>query len=254
MLENSYETKEQVATWHKNRGPAHSHLEKPAMKQLMPKNLHGKKVLAAGCGLGDECHFLRERGAKVIGIDISEEMIRRAKELNPNFKDDFSVNNIEDLSDFNTGEFDFIYSSLVIHYCEHFKKPLGEFYRVLNDIGQVVISTHHPLYWGAESLDNDQEKIQLMGYQYDKLTKERKLYGNYLEERKIHGMFQGEFSVQFYHKTIGRMTDEFIQSGFRLVKIVEPKPIQSAKHEHPKFYETAFRYPLFILFHLAKVV
>ena len=50
------------------------------------------------------------------------------------------------------------------------------------------------------------------------------------------------------------MVNEFIQSGFRLIKIVEPKPIPSAQYDYPEFYETASRSPLFILFHLAKVV
>ncbi len=41
--------------------------------------LKGKKVLDAGCGGGRDVEYFKEEGLSVLGIDISEEMIKEAK-------------------------------------------------------------------------------------------------------------------------------------------------------------------------------
>ncbi|MBU1974807.1 MAG: methyltransferase domain-containing protein, partial [Nanoarchaeota archaeon] len=42
--------------------------------------LKGKKVLDAGCGAGRDSKYLSEKGLDVIGIDLSKNMIKAAKE------------------------------------------------------------------------------------------------------------------------------------------------------------------------------
>jgi SAM-dependent methyltransferase len=50
------------------------------------------KVCDMGCGPGEVAHYLKERGADVMGIDLSEAMIREAKGLNPDI--DFRVDDM----------------------------------------------------------------------------------------------------------------------------------------------------------------
>ena len=57
-------------SWVKKKVWGHEYLEKPAMYSLLPK-LKNKKVLCIGCGVGEECEYLRKKGADVIGIDLS---------------------------------------------------------------------------------------------------------------------------------------------------------------------------------------
>ena len=45
----------------------------------MINNSREKKILDAGCGTGKECELLAKRGAKVVGIDVSEFMIKLAE-------------------------------------------------------------------------------------------------------------------------------------------------------------------------------
>ena len=47
-------------------------------------NLAGKTVLEGMCGSGQATAFLHERGARVIGLDISEKLIKSFKIKNPN--------------------------------------------------------------------------------------------------------------------------------------------------------------------------
>ncbi|SFO23944.1 Methyltransferase domain-containing protein [Paenimyroides ummariense] len=49
------------------------------LKEMLP-NFDGKKVLDLGCGYGWHCRYAIENGAiSVIGIDISEKMLEKAK-------------------------------------------------------------------------------------------------------------------------------------------------------------------------------
>src|SRR5437763_10083141 len=40
-------------------------------------------VCELGCGPGQVAHYLKERGVEMCGVDLSEQMVARARELNP---------------------------------------------------------------------------------------------------------------------------------------------------------------------------
>ncbi len=104
-----------------------NHLAANSLKQFqefLPKN---SKILDVGCGGGQDSKFLAELGCNVLGIDISNEMIKLAQKLAPKAK---FVNT--DLSEFNSKEkFDGIWCCRVFHHVsfqeqENFLKKLGE--------------------------------------------------------------------------------------------------------------------------------
>lgn len=53
------------------------------MLGALPENLEGMRILDAGCGTGTMCQELAQRGADVVGVDISPELIRIAKQRLP---------------------------------------------------------------------------------------------------------------------------------------------------------------------------
>lgn len=69
-------------------------VEIPAVKKITQK-IKGKKVLDIGCGIGTHSKIFAMKGAKVYGIDISEEMIKIAKSRSPNC--DFRVADMKEL-------------------------------------------------------------------------------------------------------------------------------------------------------------
>ena len=82
--------------------------------------LKGKSVLCVGSGTGEECEHIASSDAKrVIGIDISEGLIRCAKKSYPHLE--FHAMDMEKL-DFPAGCFDFVYSSLAMHYLRNGSK------------------------------------------------------------------------------------------------------------------------------------
>ena len=86
-----------------------------AIIEKLPKDLRGTRILDAGCGTGVLSRMLDEKGAEVVGVDISEKLIEVAKNRS-------SLNkNIEyfagDMKEQSFGNFDYIIAmDSLIHY------------------------------------------------------------------------------------------------------------------------------------------
>lgn len=228
---------------------AHEYLEKPAMYGKLP-NLKGKNVLCVGCGTGEECEHLASLEAKqVVGIDLSEGLIKHAKQSYP--KLDFQVMDMEDL-DFGSEDFDFVYSSLVLHYVDSWKKTLESVKRVLKPGGTFLFSTHHPATWGAERTRADGVRTSLLGYKKFKATNTCEIAGDYLNPRRIDDVWFGEFEVSYIHRSMQDMMEDILGSGFKLVDYREPKASDECKEVDPLFWEIHQKIPTFVIFELQK--
>ena len=84
----------------------------------LPDNLSGKRVLDAGCGPGQLSIELAQRGAQVLGIDISSNLIEIAKKRLPEkFKKNLKFETSDMVKD--NGKFDYIIlMDSLIHYPE----------------------------------------------------------------------------------------------------------------------------------------
>ena len=127
------------------KNKAHEYLEKPAMYGKLP-DLTDLSVLCIGCGTGEECEHLKSLAAKrVVGIDISEGLIEYAKKSYSDLE--FHVMDMEKL-DFPLESFDFVYSSLVMHYVDSWDKTLNSISKILKTDGRFLFSTRKELqYW-----------------------------------------------------------------------------------------------------------
>ena len=97
-----------------------------------------KKILDAGCGIGFFSRYFEKRGAKVIGIDFSKNMINVAIENASN--SNLIVGSLTKLP-FDNEVFDFIYtSSVFIHIVsdKEWKKALSELNRCLKTRGKII--------------------------------------------------------------------------------------------------------------------
>jgi SAM-dependent methyltransferase len=108
------------------------------------------KALDFGCGVGRLTRALSAQFEECVGVDISKEMVERARELNadrPNTT--FVVNVAPDLSRFEDASFGFVYSSKVLQHMPSGKlasEYVAEFVRVTKPGGLVVFQlwTHIP--------------------------------------------------------------------------------------------------------------
>jgi 2-polyprenyl-3-methyl-5-hydroxy-6-metoxy-1,4-benzoquinol methylase len=109
-----------------------------------------ERALDFGCGVGRLTRALAGRFREVVGIDISEEMIRLARELGPPENCSFELNTSSDLTQFDSESFDFVYTALVLQHLPNrdlVRGYVGEFLRVLRPGGLAVFQalSHLPL-------------------------------------------------------------------------------------------------------------
>ena len=131
-------------------------------------------VLEIGCGPGHIIKMIADRGAVAVGVDLSPEMIRVAKQLHSNIQ--FEVANAESLP-FADDSFDAVLINFTIH---HFARPIncfieilrilkphgrfvfagpieqfgfGAFIQGLNDYHTLEVLAHGPIYIGATQED-----------------------------------------------------------------------------------------------------
>jgi SAM-dependent methyltransferase len=100
------------------------------------------RALDFGCGVGRLTRALGSRFETAVGVDISEAMVEQARRLNEAFPAcEFRVNTTADLRQFETGSFDFVYSSLVLQHlpsAAHVEAYVAEFFRLVGPDGLVV--------------------------------------------------------------------------------------------------------------------
>lgn len=230
---------------------AHTYLEKPAMYKKLP-DLKGKTILCIGCGTGEECEHLKSLGAKrVIGIDVSKGLIDIAQNSYPELE--FYVMDMEKLAlNSKLPVFDFVYSSLTMHYIKDWKKTLLGIHKKLKPNGSFLFSTHHPARWGAESKRSPEKRTLLLGYEKDS-SNHLKVFGDYFKTRKINDVWFGEFKVTYYHRPLSDIIGDILSSGFAIVDFVEPKPLKAAQKHDPNFYAAESKIPIFMILKLKKL-
>ena len=85
MMQNIYDNTEFFSSYKALRESDDNYnilLEQPAMMALLP-DLKNKTVIDLGCGFGDNCKTFINLGAKrVVGMDISRNMLEMAKYKN----------------------------------------------------------------------------------------------------------------------------------------------------------------------------
>ncbi len=132
-------------------------LEKHTTKFFTDKHLNpaGKRVLDIGCGVGRMARAFSTIFGEVYGVDISGEMIKKAKELNKGITNlHFYENNGLDLSMFEDNFFDFCFSAIVFQHipsAKIIKNYIDETYRVLKPGGLFKFQTENSR-WVTTSL------------------------------------------------------------------------------------------------------
>ena len=229
--------------------PRHKYIDKPAMHKAVP-DLNGKSVLAIGCGSGDELNYLRYKGArKVVGIDSSEYMVK-ASRINAPEAEVYKMS--ADKLAFKKESFDFVYSDLAVHYVSDIGKVFLNVYRVLNKNGLFLFSTTHPIEDTLEKIKlSGQKELKVLGYSKINGIIDR-VYGDYFNKKRITEKWFGGDEVTFYYTLISDIINKAILSGFRIVEVLEPKPLKSMQKASPDLYKRMARIPFILIFKLKK--
>ena len=86
----------------------------PALLKIF-RNVKNKKILDLGCGSGDFSQMLAEKGANVVGVDISEKWIEICEERHASSKNlKFLVADGSNLKQIRNNTFDFVVMNMVL--------------------------------------------------------------------------------------------------------------------------------------------
>lgn len=106
---------------------------------IKPDFFKGKKVLDAGCGGGQLTYWALKFGAKnVVGVDISDEAIKMAKERLKGFANAKIIKGDLENLDFEN-EFDFVYSIGAIHHTVNPEKAFRSLVKALKPKGTLCV-------------------------------------------------------------------------------------------------------------------
>lgn len=206
-----------------------------ALRELLPP-LAGKRVLDLGCGFGWHCRYAAEQGAEsVVGVDLSEKMLDRAKKTTDDPRITYMRAAMED-ADFEPESFDVVLSSLMLHYVQSFEAAAEKVYRFLRPGGSFVFSAEHPIFTAYGNQD------------FYRGSAGEKLHwpvDRYFSEGARDAVFLGQPVVK-YHKTLTTYINTLLRLRFRLTGLVEPMPDEEMLSSVPEMAEE-LRRPMMLL-------
>jgi SAM-dependent methyltransferase len=82
-LPNAYEDERRAASYADIAFPGTYYLAYRDLPALISRHVGGVRGLDFGCGAGRSTRFLRDQGFDVMGVDVSAEMLARARERDP---------------------------------------------------------------------------------------------------------------------------------------------------------------------------
>ncbi len=178
---------------------------------LLLGDVSGKNVVELGCGGGQCSIAFAKRGARVIGVDLSEKQLSYARRLasKENVKVKFIKADIEDLSAIPDGSQDIAFSAYAFQYIKNLRKGLDEVYGLLKSGGIFVFSLDHPFYWC-----------------FSENIPELKVVRSYFDSDSRRGELGRE-----YPRSVSKLFNAVFESGFIVATIVEPKPVERESGE-----------------------
>jgi ubiquinone/menaquinone biosynthesis C-methylase UbiE len=83
IFSNSYEDAKRAEAYSKLEFPNTYYLAYRDLPEIISNHVRGTNALDFGCGTGRSTRFLRNLGFNTVGVDISEDMLEKARETDP---------------------------------------------------------------------------------------------------------------------------------------------------------------------------
>ena len=191
----------------------------------------GKKLLDLGCGEGYFSRQMAEQGASVIGIDLSPNQLKFAREreseqpLGIEYRE---VNATEIAEEFGEESFDVVTACMSLMDMPEPDRVINAAAKVLRPGGRFVFSITHPCFqtpYREWHRDDDGNKIALK-------------VGNYFESGPIELKFVAvsdvyDMKTTQYHATLTEWFRWITGAGLTLHNLDEPRPTEEAIQGHP---------------------
>ena len=210
-------------------------------------HVKGLDVLDAGCGNGYLSRLLTKKGAKVIGIDISDEFIQMAKQkekqLPMGIK--YHLGSICDINVCNDETFDIVISNLALMDLPDLDRALKELHRVLKRGGKLIFSIMHPCFasppihgWVRTPFDTDRKEDRI----YWKVDR---CFDKTMEMWRLSAEGSPLYS---FHRPLSEYIKTLLRHGFMITDFEEPVPSKEAIEKHYREFGDEYdRVPWFLI-------
>lgn len=210
--------------------PHNAYYDRPAMLGLLP-DVQGRKVLDAGCGPGAYAEQLVDRGATVVGCDISERMLElAANRLSKSIADGrvelMLLDMTQPLTVFPDNEFDVVNAPLCLDYVSDWRSLFKEFYRILKPGGVFLFSCGHPAF--------DAEYFQSR---------------DYFAVERVECIWKGfgkKVRMPSYRRPLEEIFAPIFYAGLVVDRVHEPLPTDEFKKIDPRRYKLLMDRPGFV--------
>ncbi len=208
--------------------------EWPALRALLPE-MRGLRVLDLGCGFGWFSRWAVEAGAaSVLGIDLSEKMLARARAETGSHAINYVRRDLEEV-ELPRVSFDLVYSSLAFHYVSNLEGLMSRVHDALVPGGRLVFSVEHPMFTapirGEWSTDLSGRKAWPIN--------------SYLEEGPRTRDWLAEGVIK-QHRTFATYANLLIDLGFAVSAVIEWGPTDEQIAGRPALADERDR-PTFLL-------
>ncbi len=191
------------------------------------------RVFDAGCGSGVYAEWLLDHGARVIAVDASPKMVAFTTQRTDGRADVRVANLAEPFEFLDTGSVDLVVSPLVLEYIHDWRAVCHEFYRVLRPGGQCVVSVCHPF--------SDFTYFRSKAY-----------FETELVRTEWKGFKPVRVHMPSYRRSLQETMNPFTEAGFRIDRVLEPRPTPEFKAADPRHYAELMRQPCFLCIRAVK--
>ena len=237
MPKQAEEAWDELANWYsaRKKGSYEFKIQLPAILNLLG-NLRGKSLIDIGCGPGNYSVEFTKRGANVLGIDLSEKMLDKARNNAKMAEVKLTLQKADArLIACPDNSFDIAVIILAILN----EKIVKEAARVLIPGGLLLISDTHPtLEAKGRWKSNEIGTPRIIEDYFSRVKKKWRI--NYDTEQII--------TLEYYTQTIEQCVNMIADAGFKILRIAEPKPGKDLEKSDPVHYDKCSRIPYFIIY------
>jgi ubiquinone/menaquinone biosynthesis C-methylase UbiE len=206
----------------------------------------GKYIYDIGCGNGYMARKLANQGAKVFASDLSEKLIKIAKEKSKGLDIQYMTHDATDFSSYKDNFFDCVFMNMVIHYVEDLDKLFAGVNRVLKKGGKFVFSTSHffrPGYPYSEWVEGDVNGEKRL---FIKVTGYLKPY-----DSKVISWWDNKTELRIINRPLNMFVNKMSEYGLYTSRIEEPESVGFAK-DFSKELQGSHHIPTFIVIEATK--